>query len=137
MSFKSVLSTIGKDVKGVFAFLGSSKGQAIIATGESLVEAVYPPLTSVINLANTWMVEIVKDEALAAAAGQQDGTGAQKAAAVISTVTPAALAFAQTNGLPAPTAVQLEAANTALVAFLNAFGAGAAIAATPAAPVAA
>ena len=122
MIVKSILVTIGKDFKGVFAFLGSSKGQAIIATGETLVESVYPPLTGAINLANSWMVEIVKDEALAAAAGQQVGSGEQKAAAVISTITPAALAFAQQNGLPAPTAAQLAAANTALVAFLNAFG---------------
>jgi hypothetical protein len=44
-------------------------------------------------------------------------------------VAPQAIAFAQANGLPAPTAAQLTAANTALVAFANAFTAA------PVAPV--
>ena len=118
---QTLLQAIGKDIKGVFAWLGSSKGQAVIATGESLVETVVPQATGIINIANSWMSEIIKDEALAAAAGSQDGTGTQKASAVLTSVTPQVLAFFQQHNLPAPTAEQIENANNALVQFLNAF----------------
>jgi len=120
MSVKTILDKIGADAKGVFAFLSSTKGQAIVATGEGVVEAVVPASTSLINLANTWLAEIVKSETIAAAAGAT-GSSTQKAAAVLSAVTPQAVQFAQANGLSAPTAASLEAANTALVAFANAF----------------
>jgi len=121
MSVKSVLDKIGTGFKDVFDFLGSTKGQAIVAAGESVVETIAPGTAGLINLANNWLTEIVKSEALAAAAAEQTGSGAQKGALVLSAVTPQALAFAQANGLPAPTATQLAAANTALVAFANAF----------------
>jgi hypothetical protein len=121
MSFTSALSTIGKDIKGVFAWLGSPTGQAIIKTGEGIVEAVIPASAALINLGNTWMTEAIKTEALAAAALQQNGTSAQKAAATLLATTPQAISFAQQYGLPTPTATQLLAANNAIVAFLNAF----------------
>ena len=120
-SFKTVLSEVGSDVKKVFAWVGSSKGQAVVAAGESVVETVDPALTGIINLANTYITEAVKTEALATAAGQQTGTGTQKAAAVLTSVTPAVLSYAQQAGLPTPTATQIANANTAIVAFLNAF----------------
>lgn len=126
MSFKTVLEKIGQDAKSVFSFLGSTQGKNIIATGEGVVEAFVPGATGLINLANSWLTEIVTSETLAAAAGAQNGTGAQKAALVLGAVTPQALQFAQANGLPAPTAAQLAAANTALVAFANSFTAPAA-----------
>lgn len=130
MSFKTVLDKIGADAKAVFAFLGSSKGQALIQTGEGAAVAIATvaggpaagtALTGAFSLANTWMTEIVKTQALATAAGAQTGYGPEKAAAVLAAVTPEALAFAQKNGLPAPTASQLQAANDGLVAFFNAF----------------
>ena len=121
MSFKSILDKIGSDAKAVFSFLGSSKGQAIIATGEGLVETVEPGTAGVFALANNWIAEVVKTETLAFAAGAQQGSGAQKSAMVLAAVTPQALAFAKANGLSTPTATQLTAANNALVAFLNAF----------------
>lgn len=121
MSVKTVLDKIGHGFKDVFDFLGSSKGQAIITAGEGIVETIYPGATGLINLGNKWLAEIVKTETLAAAAESQTGTGAQKAAMVLSAVTPQALQFAQANGLSAPTAAQLTAANAALVAFANAF----------------
>ncbi len=121
MSVKSVLDKIGADAKDVFAFLTSGKGQAIVAAGEAVVETVVPGTTGFVTLANTWLTEIVKSETLAAAAGEQQGTGTQKASLVLSAVTPQALQFAQANGLPAPTAAKLVEANTALVAFANAF----------------
>lgn len=121
MSIKSVLGKIVTDVKDVFGFLGSAKGQAVIAAGEGLVEAIVPGTAGVFTLANTWLAEVIKSETLATTAGQGDGSGTQKAAMVLAAVTPQALQFAQANGLPAPTAAQLAAANTALVGFLNAF----------------
>ena len=121
MSATSLLSTIGKDIKGVFAWLGSPTGQNIIKTGEAVVEAIYPPATAIINLANTWLTEAIKTEAIAAAAGASVGSSTQKAAATLAATTPQAIAFAQQYGLPTPTAAQLNAANTAIVAFLNAF----------------
>jgi hypothetical protein len=121
MSVKSVLDKIGSGFKDVFEFLASSKGQAIVGAGEAVVESVLPGTAGFINLANNWLTEIVKSETLAAAAAAQTGTGSQKAALVLSAVTPQALDFAKANGLPAPTAAQLQAANTALVAFANAF----------------
>jgi hypothetical protein len=121
MSFTSVLDTIGKDFKGVFAWLGSPTGQNIIKTGEGVVEAIVPQATALINLGNAWMTEVIKTQALATAAGAQTGSSTQKAAAALNATAPQAIAFAQQYGLPTPTAAQLQAANTAIVAFLNAF----------------
>lgn len=121
MSFTSVLSTIGKDVAKVFAWVGTPAAQNLIQEGEAVVEVVYPPATAIINIANTFLTEAIKVEALSAAAGQQNGSGTQKAAAVLNAATPQVIAFAQQYGLPMPTASQLNAANSAIVAFLNAF----------------
>lgn len=109
------------DIKKVFQWLGSAQGQKVIATGEAVAESIYPPATAVINLANTWLTEIIKTEAIGVAAGAGTGSGAQKAAMVITAESPVVLAFAQQYGLSAPTAAQIAAANDALVAFLNAF----------------
>jgi len=120
MSFKTILEKIGQDAKGVLKFLGSPKGQALVGTGEALVEAEVPAATGLINLANTWFAEVFKSETIAAAAGQQTGTGVEKSAAVLAAVTPQALQFAQQQGLKL-TDAQLQAANNAIVAFANAF----------------
>lgn len=125
MSVKSVLDKIGSDFKAVFTFLGSPTGQKIVSTGEAVVEAIVPGTAGAITLANNWLTEIVKTQALATAAAAESGSSTQKAAATLAAITPQALQFAQVNGLPAPTATQLAAANDALVAFLNAFGTGA------------
>jgi hypothetical protein len=45
-------------------------------------------------------------------------------------VTPQVIAFAKAQGLSIPTGTDLQNANNALVAFLNALGAGSAVAAT-------
>ena len=132
MSVKSFLSAVGGDVKKVFSFLGSPKGQQVIQTGEGLAVAAAgaiagPGASNIVGdflgMANTWMTEIFKTEAIATAAAQQEGTNLQKATAALTAMTPQALAFAQQHGLPAPTAAQLQAANDALVAFGNAFAA--------------
>lgn len=121
MSIKSVLDKIGADIKGVFTFLGSSKGAAIVQAGEGLVETLLPGTAGAITLANNWLQEIVKTQALATAADAGTGSSTQKAAMVLAAVTPQALQFAQVNGVPPPTAAALQKANDALVNFLNAF----------------
>jgi len=121
MSFKSILDKIGSDAKAVFSFLGSSKGKVILAAGETAVEDVFPVATGVITIANTWLNEIFKTQALATAAGASTGSNTQKAAMTIAAVTPEVLAFAEKNGLPVPTGTALQTANDALVTFLNAF----------------
>lgn len=122
MSFKSVLETVGADVKNVFAWLGSPKAQQIITTGETVVEDVYPAATGLINLANTALTNIITVEGLASGAAQQNGSGTQKLAAAVEASTPAALAYAKSIGVPAPTAAQIQTAVNGLVAFANAFG---------------
>ena len=120
MSFKSVLSTIGADVKKVFAYITSPQGQAVIATGEAAVIAIDPALAGLFAVANTTLTEVIKVESLAAAAGSQTGTGPQKLTAVVSAVTPQVLAYAQQNGLASPTSASIEAAVNGVVAFANA-----------------
>ena len=120
MSFKSVLSTFGGDVKKIFAWVGSPKGQAVVAAGEAAGETVVPSLDGLINLANTYITEAFKVEALATGAGTQNGTGTQKLAAVTAAVTPTVLAYAQQAGLATPTATEIGNAANGIVAFLNA-----------------
>lgn len=110
------LSRIGKDFKSVFNWLGSAKGQAVITAGEGVVTAVDPSLAGIFNLANSWITKVVTTETLAVAAGQQAGSSAQKAAAVITAMAPQI-----TQYFPTATSVEINNANTAIVAFLNAF----------------
>jgi hypothetical protein len=119
-SFKSILESIGADVKKVFAFVASPQAQAVIAAGEGVAETAFPQITGVVNLANNYIVEALKTEALAAGAAQQNGSGVQKLAAVVTAVTPQALAYAQASGLPAPTSAQIQTQANSIVAFLNA-----------------
>jgi hypothetical protein len=137
----SFLGTICTDVKKVFAFLGSSKGQAIVQTGETVVEDVATlagigaPVQAGLNILNNWMIEAVKLQAIGSAAAAVTGSDETKAAAVISTMGPQVLAFAQENGFPAPTAANLLIINNSLVAALEALGASTPAATpTPAAP---
>jgi len=115
----SFLSTLGKDFKAVFSFLGSPTGKAVIGAAEGAVEVAVPATTAAFNLINNWMAEALKVESIAAAAGQQDGTGAQKAAMAISTMTPQILQFAASQGYPVPNSTQITAINTAVVNLLN------------------
>ena len=130
----SFLSAFGNDVKKVFGWLGSPKGQAIIGTGEAVLEAIDPALDGVATLTNTWLQEIYKAQALAVAASAGATGGAQKSALVLNAMTPQVLAFLKTQGLAPANSTQLQAANDALVAFLNALG-GTAVPATVATTV--
>lgn len=127
---KSFLQKLGSDFKAVFSWLGSPKGQATVlageALGESIADVINPALVGLNPVINSWTQEIFKAESLAAAAGSQDGSGTQKAAMVLGAVVPQVDQFASANGLSAPAAADVTAFNTALVTFLNAFGANAA-----------
>ena len=104
----SFLSTLGADAKKLFSWIGSTKGQqtvtAVEGAGEAIADAVDPALAGLNPLITSWTQEIFKAESLAAAAGVQTGSGAQKTAAVLSAITPQVLSFAQANKLPTPTA---------------------------------
>jgi len=119
----SFLSTIGKDIKAVFNWLGSSQGKTVITTGEAVVEAIDPSLTGIITLAQSWITKVISTESLAVAAGVQTGSGTQKAAAVLTAMQPEIAQY-----FPAATAAEIANANTAIVAFLNSFSTPASIA---------
>ena len=122
---QTFLQKLGGDIKKVFSWLGNPKVQAAITAGEALgegvVDLVDPALAGLNPLINNWTQEIFKAEALAAAAGAQNGTGAQKAAMVLGSVTPQVIQFAEQNGLNVPTGSDMNLANTLLVQFLNVF----------------
>ena len=117
---KSLLATIGGAVKSVFAWLGSTKGQTIITTAEGAATTIFPPAAGIIAIANAGLAEAIKIEAIAAAAGQQNGSGVAKSADLVTTLTPAILSYAEQHGFPVPTAAKIQAASDSLVAFLNA-----------------
>lgn len=119
MSVISVLKHIGSDAGKVLGWLGSPKGKAVIATGEAVVEAVYPAATGLINLANSGLSEIIKLEALGAAAGAGPGTSVQKGAAAVAALTPEVLAYSEANGYSKPSADQVQQMVNLLVAFSN------------------
>jgi hypothetical protein len=120
---QTFLQKLGADFKKVFSWLGNPNVQKVIVAGEAVGEAVAadvsPALAGISPILNSWTQEIFKAESLAAAAGAQNGTGAQKAAMVLSSVTPQVLQFAAANGLAAPTGAELQSANSLLVQFLN------------------
>jgi hypothetical protein len=120
MSFKSVLETVGADIKKVFSWVGSPAGQAVIKDAGAVVVAVDPALSGIVTLAENYITQAFTVESLAAGAGEQNGTGVQKLAAVVAAVTPTALAYAAQAGLPTPTAADIQNQANAIVAFLNA-----------------
>ena len=133
MSFTSFLSAVGKDFKAVFAWLGSPQGQAAVTGAESVATTVVAltdpaaalPLAGVEALINAGLKSVISIESVAAAAGTQSGTGAQKLAAVVAAVAPQVGSFLTSIGVSNPTAAQeqqlaTEIAN-GLVAILNAF----------------
>ena len=119
----SFLSAVGKDFKAVFSWLGSSKGQAVTGAVEGLAETAATALgagavvQAGINLINSWISKIVTTETLASAAGQQTGSGTQKAAAVLAAIGPELSQY-----FPATTAAQAQTINNALVLVLNTLG---------------
>lgn len=122
----SGLKVFGTDVEKAFAWFGSPKGQAVVAAGESTVEALIPASVPIVNLFNVWAAKAYNIESLAVAAGKATGSGPDKAVAVLTAVTPDVLQYAQESGLSARTAAQIQTANSALVTFINAMTAPAA-----------
>lgn len=132
MSFKSFLSAVGHDFAKVFAWLGSTQGQATIAGVETTATAVATAINPADGLAvagiealiNAALKQIISVETVATAAGQQSGTGTQKAAAVISAITPQIGPLLESLGVSNPTAAQIQAVaesvNAGLVGVLNA-----------------
>lgn len=122
----SFLSTLGKDFKAVFAYLGSSKGQATIATVEGAAVAVTTAINPVAgaalagieSLVNSALKQVVNAETLAAAAEQQTGTGAQKAAAAASALAPEVAGVLASLGVKAPTATQVQSISTVVASSL-------------------
>lgn len=112
----SFLSSFGHGFKAVFDWLASPKGRAVLATGGAVLSTIDPALAGIVGLAESWIQKAVTTEALAVVAGVQQGTGAQKAAAVINAMQPEI-----SNYFPHATAEQITKANDAIVAFLNAF----------------
>jgi hypothetical protein len=118
----SFLKAIAKVPLAVFHWISSSQGQAIITAGEGVAVTLFPQLAGVVNLANAWVHKIIVTETIAEAAGSADGTGAQKAAAVLASIQPEIAKY-----FPTMTAAKIAEANSHLVAFLNAFEAPAAV----------
>lgn len=118
----SFLSTVGKDFKAVFSWLGSTQGQntitAVEAGTNTIVALVNPAaavaLTGIEALINAGLKQVVSIESVAAAAGSQTGTGAQKSAAVIAAVTPNVASFLQSIGVTSPTSTQVQTIATTL-----------------------
>lgn len=115
----SFLAVIGRGFKEVFKFLGSPQGKAAVSIVEAGVEIAVPASTGLINIANTYLTEIIKTETLAAAAGAQEGTNEQKLAVAIGATTPQALAFAEQHGLEQPTGADIQRGIDLMVEFAN------------------
>lgn len=122
----SFLATVGKDFKAVFAWLGSSGGQAVVAGAEGAAEAVATaagvgaPVATGISLLNNWITEAIKTESLAAAAVAQTGTGTQKAAVVLTAMVPELTSYLQAQGITSSNVTsQATAINNAVVNLLN------------------
>lgn len=120
MSFLSGLKVFGMDIEKAFAWFGSPKGQAVIASGETAVEDIVPASVPLVNLFNSWAQKAYNIESIAVAAGKQTGTGVDKAAAVTTAILPDVLTYAEQDGMSERTAAQITAANSAVVAFINA-----------------
>lgn len=130
--FKSFLSAVGHGFVDVFKWLGSTQGQttvttvegAAVAVGTAINPGIGASIAGVEGLVNLALKQILSMEASAAAVGAQSGTGAQKAAAVIATLSPQSSALLQSLGVKEPTADQVQslatAISTGLVGILNA-----------------
>src|SRR5579859_19929 len=120
MSFLSGLKVFGTGIEKAFAWFGSPKGQAIVATGETILEGFVPASIPIINLFNSYAAKAYNAEALFEAAGKSTGSGPDKAALVLAAIVPDVLQYAQEAGVSPRTAAQIVAANNAVIAFINA-----------------
>lgn len=124
-SFSSILSSIGHGLKKFFDI-----SITVAEAAEPFVDVVFPGIGP---LFNDVVAQVANAEALAVAAGSQNGTGTQKLALVLQSVETSFNNYAKTNNLPVASAAQIEAAVNAAVAFLNALPAAPAATASVAA----
>jgi hypothetical protein len=120
MSFLSGLKVFGTEIEKAFAWFGSPKGQAVIGAAEGIAVMAEPAAAPIVNLFNAWAAKAYSIEALAVAASKATGTGTEKAELAISTIEPQVLAYATQEGLSPRTAEQIQAANDAVIKFINA-----------------
>lgn len=118
MSVKTILDDIAKAPLTVLKWLASSQGQALTGVVETGVETVFPLATSAINIFNKYVTEAIKVQALSLGAAP-GSVSIQKAAAVVNSIGPEIVSFAQANGMAAPTAAELLTLNNLAVQFLN------------------
>jgi hypothetical protein len=111
MGFKSVLSGIGHELAKVFTV-----ATKVAVAAEPIVDIALPGIS---GLYNATVAEVAKAEGMAIAAGQQDGTGAQKLALVVAAIEKEFESFAKTNNITFD-ATHVEAWVNAVVASLNA-----------------
>src|ERR1700735_3154606 len=111
-SFTSILSDIGSGLKKFFSVV---VGAAAVA--DPIVDTISPGLAA---LYNTTVTAVANAEAAAIAAGQQNGTGPQKLALVVSSIESAFNTYASANGLAAPSVSVIENYVNAVVASINA-----------------
>lgn len=107
------MSTFLQHVGGFFKsiFKGAIKAAEV---AEPVVDIAFPGVASLYNFT-------VQQAALAETAAEgAKGAGAQKLAAVIAAVLPYAASALKADGVPQPTAAQIEAYVNAVVASLNA-----------------
>jgi hypothetical protein len=113
-SFTSILSDIGNGLKKFFG-----KALPIAEAAEPIINVAFPGVST---LYDTVVTEVANAETAAIAAGAQNGTGAQKLAAVLASpgVQSAFAAIEAAGGISAPTTAQQTAYINAVVASLNA-----------------
>jgi hypothetical protein len=111
MAFKSILSGIGHGLAKVFTV-----ATKVAEAAEPIVDIALPGIAP---LYNATVAEVAKAEGLAIAAGQQDGTGAQKLALVVSAIEKEFESFAKANNITFDSS-HVQAWVNAVVASLNA-----------------
>jgi len=109
-SFKSVLSAIGHIIAKIF-----TPGNIQVAA--NIAEIALPEFTGLIQATAS---AIIKAEAVAVAAGQQSGSGAQKAALALAEIEVIYSNFAIANGFPVVPENKQKFVD-AIVAALNSF----------------
>lgn len=111
-SFKTILDDIGLGLKKAFTI-----GTEVAKASEPFVDIAFP---GVATLYNSTLTAVGNAETAAITAGAQNGTGAQKLAAVVTAITPIYTAYATSQGLPVPTLATITNYVSAVVATVNA-----------------
>jgi hypothetical protein len=111
-SFTSVLSSIGKTLKAFFSSAAVKDVEAVVVP---VVETMFPAVTPLLT---GLTAAVGKAESLAAAAGAQNGTDAQKLALALGESEAVFAAYEQARGVTIPLAGKTAIVNS-IVAVLN------------------